>query len=237
MIRIDNLEFNENRGFRLSIPFWAVSRGETVAVLGPSGSGKTTLLKLIAGLKTPDSGDIFLDGTRVTTRPPVMPHCRNISMLSQDFGLWQNLTAVQHIAFARTRGRSMKAIPDDRALLGKVRLDFKANACPGALSGGEQQRLALARALAVKPDILLLDEPFSNIDPVLRHELSGILDHFRVSEKCTCVQVRHDISQPRSMGDRISIMQAGTIIQHDTWAAVRENPADAWTAALVKMIS
>ena len=147
-----------------------VSAGETLAVLGRSGCGKSTLLKIIAGIVKPDSGEVWLDGQDITAVPPEK---RNVSLMFQDYALFPHLTAQENVGFglkmrhlpkAEIEAQTMQALRD-------IGLENEARRKPGSLSGGEQQRLALARALIIKPSLLLLDEAFSSLDTHLRHNL------------------------------------------------------------------
>jgi ABC-type Fe3+/spermidine/putrescine transport system ATPase subunit len=235
VIEISRLTYRGNSIFRLSIESLRISSGENVAVTGPSGSGKTTLLRLISGLEIPESGGIRIDGREMNTRQPVPPHQRGISLLSQSLGLWAHMTAAQHIAFARSAGKTLKVNETDRELLNLVRLEKKEDDRPCHLSGGEQQRLALARSLANHPRILLLDEPFSNLDPVLHHELSWILNSMQEKQKFTRVQVSHDIASVRNEADRIVIIGQGKMVQQGTWNDIEKHPADEWVEKLLRI--
>jgi len=235
MIEISNLTYNKNRKFQLTIESLTINLGENMAVTGPSGSGKTTLLRLISGLEIPESGSIKINGKETTARPPVPPHQRGISLLSQSLGLWAHMTAVQHLAFTRSAGKTLKPDETDRELLKTVRLEKKVNERPCHLSGGEQQRLALARSLANNPRILLLDEPFSNLDPVLTHELTRILKAMQEKQKFTRIQVSHDIASVRKEADRIVIIRHGKIVQQGSWADIEKHPADKWVKKMVRL--
>lgn len=235
MIEISRLSYRENRIFQLSIESLNINSGENVTVTGPSGSGKTTLLRLISGLEIPESGNIMIDGKEMNTRPPVPPHQRGISLLSQSLGLWAHMTAGQHLAFARSAGKTLKVNDADRELLNMVQLEKKSGERPCHLSGGEQQRLALARSLANHPRILLLDEPFSNLDPVLRHELSLILNTMQKKQKFTRVQVSHNIASARNEADRIVIIGQGKMVQQGTWNDIEKHPADEWVEKLLRI--
>lgn len=232
MLALEGVLFGRSAVFRLSIERLRISPGERVTVLGPSGSGKTTLIRLIAGLDQPDQGDIRLEGRNVNKRPP---HERPVSLLAQDLGLWPHLSALEHVAFARSRGHSLKAVEDDRELLACVHLADRVSARPHQLSGGERQRLAMARALARRPKLLLLDEPFSNVDPVLAAELHGILDRLHAEWELTRMQVRHwTFGQPQS-DERFLVIRGGGIVQDGTWSDLRIHPQDPWIERLVSL--
>ncbi len=193
------------RGVDLSI-----AAGEWVCVTGPSGSGKTTLLRAVAGLVRPTSGRVALDGRDATS---IRPERRRIGFLFQGRALWPHLSASAHLEIVfRAQGlargeRSRKAAQ----LLGRVHLEDKADARPGTLSGGEAQRLALARALAVEPGLLLLDEPLAPLDSDLRADLESLLRNVRKSLGCTVLHVTHDAAEAERLADRTVFMADGRL--------------------------
>lgn len=193
-----------------------VASGEVVVILGPSGCGKTTLLRLIAGLDVPDEGEIWLDGRRVTERGRrlVPPHQRRIGFVFQDLALWPHLTVRENLAFVMGSVGVAKAARDERVreVLTLVRIDALANRYPHQISGGEQQRAALARALVGEPRVLLLDEPFSSLDPDLRTMLRGELDRLHRALALTTVYVTHDHEDAAALADRIVEMRQGRIV-------------------------
>jgi len=223
--------------FSLQVDSLQIEKGSRVSIIGPSGSGKTTLIRLLAGLEAMKEGEVALNGTIVSGKSPVPPHKRDISLLSQDFGLWSHLTVLQHIAFARSHGKSLQGIASDRELLTMVRIDHKADSFPAHLSGGERQRLALARTLAKRPKILLLDEPFSNLDPVLADSLLKILDGIHDAWDLTRVQVNHPHFGFRSKSERIIVMRDGRIVQDGKWDELVSEPADEWVKRLGEIIA
>lgn len=237
MIRVDRLVHRQSPQFSLQVDSLQVAKGSRVSIVGPSGSGKTTLIRLIAGLEAMKEGEIAVNGARVTAKDHVPPHKRDISLLSQDFGLWSHLTVLQHVAFARTQGKSLRGSANDRELLAMVQIDHKADALPGQLSGGEQQRLALARTLARRPIILLLDEPFSNLDPVLADSLITILDEIHDAWGITRVQVKHPHFGFSSKSERIIVMRDGRIVQDGNWEEIVSQPADEWVKRLGEIIA
>jgi iron(III) transport system ATP-binding protein len=192
-----------------------VRSGDAVAVFGPSGCGKTTLLRLIAGLEQPDSGEIWLDGTRAASVDGnvLAPNERRIGFVFQDLALWPHLTVEQQLDFvlgslkvARAQRRSRM-----RDALRMFRIDSLASRHPHELSGGEQQRVALARALVGSPRLLLLDEPFSSLDPELRISLRGELASLQQQLRVTMIYVTHEIDDATALATRIITMRAGTI--------------------------
>jgi iron(III) transport system ATP-binding protein len=190
-----------------------VNHGHTLALVGPSGCGKTTLLRMIAGLETPDSGEIWLD-KRLVSGPGclVPPYKRGVGMVFQDLALWPHMTARQQLSFVL--GREKKAEKNERIeeTFDLVRL-ARPDSYPHQLSGGEQQRLALARALAPRPGILLFDEPLSNLDPALKLELLPEIKELLVRLHITAVYVTHQWEEAEYLADTVATMQAGQIVQ------------------------
>jgi iron(III) transport system ATP-binding protein len=208
-----------------------VRGGELVALLGPSGCGKTTLLRTIAGFERPDAGSVELDGRAVAGgRAWVPPESRRVGMVFQDYALFPHLTASRNVGFGLPRRERAQRVP---AVLELVELHGLGERYPHELSGGQQQRVALARALAPSPAIVLLDEPWSNVDPQLRAELrqdvSAILTHLGV----TALLVTHDREEAFALADRIALMRAGRIVQVDTPERLYRAPADRWSAEFV----
>jgi ABC-type Fe3+/spermidine/putrescine transport system ATPase subunit len=192
-----------------------VAPGEAIAILGPSGCGKTTLLRLIAGLDTPDAGTISVDGTRVAEpdRHLVSPHQRHIGFVFQDLALWPHLTVARNLAFVLGSAgvpRTERASRTQQAL-NLVRIGSLAGRYPHQLSGGEQQRVALARALVGHPRVLLLDEPFSSLDPDLRATLRAELNRLRRDLHITMVYVTHDRDDLAALADGVIEMRAGRV--------------------------
>ena len=208
-----------------------VERGELVALLGPSGCGKTTLLRLVGGFERPDAGEIMLDGTLVASpRAFVPPERRRVGMVFQDYALFPHLSVAENVAFGVPRRARRGRLPE---LLEAVGLQGYERRYPHELSGGQQQRVALARALAPEPALVLLDEPWSNIDPLLRaamrEDLAAILRRVGV----TVVLVTHDRDEAFSLADRIALMRDGTIVQSGSPEDLYLQPADRWAAEFV----
>jgi thiamine transport system ATP-binding protein len=202
---------------------------ETLALLGPSGCGKSTLLRLVAGLEPPDDGRIVLDGDDITALPPQR---RRFGMVFQDYALFPHLNVERNVAFGLVELRWSK--DDQRArvaeLLDLVGLSGLETRRVQQLSGGQQQRVALARALAPRPEVLLLDEPLSNLDQSLREalkeELRGLLARLPVR----AIYVTHDQSEAFAVAGRVAIMRDGRITQVGTREEVLERPRSAWSA-------
>lgn len=209
---------------------------EFLGILGPSGAGKTTLLRLIAGLERPDGGQIEIAGRVVAGGHAwVPPERRGVGMVFQDYALFPHLTVAENIAFGLTRANLNGASKKQRVreLLGLIGLEQFAQRYPHELSGGEQQRVALARALAPKPVVILLDEPFSNLDaqlrPAMRQEIKKILKESR----CTAVFVTHDTHEALEIADRIAVLNHGRLEQLDAPEKIYQKPATHFVADFV----
>jgi sulfate transport system ATP-binding protein len=205
-----------------------VPGGELVALLGPSGSGKTTLLRIIAGLEPADAGSIHFHGEDATDQPV---RERQVGFVFQHYALFRHMNVFENVAFGlRVRPRrvrpSEKEIHDTvMGLLNLVQLDVLARRRPSELSGGQRQRVALARALAVKPRVLLLDEPFGALDAKVRKELRRWLRRLHEEVHVTSVFVTHDQEEALEVSDRVVIMNQGRVEQSGTPEEVYERPA------------
>jgi iron(III) transport system ATP-binding protein len=208
-----------------------VERGEFVALLGPSGCGKTTLLRLIAGFETPDAGEIRVaDRTVADGRTWVAPERRRVGMVFQDYALFPHLTVAENVGFGLGRKERATRVP---IMLALVDLCGLGGRYPHELSGGQQQRVALARALAPGPELVLLDEPWSNIDPHLRTLLRDEVAHILRKVDVTVVLVTHDREEAFSLADRIALMRDGTIVQAGPAEELYLEPATRWAAEFV----
>jgi iron(III) transport system ATP-binding protein len=208
-----------------------VDPGEFVALLGPSGCGKTTLLRLIAGFEAPDEGEIKLEERTVAGRGTwVAPERRKVGMVFQDYALFPHLTVADNVGFGIPRSARANRVPE---LLRLVGLQGYERRYPHELSGGQQQRVALARALAPRPSIVLLDEPWSNIDPLLRATMRAELAHILRAIDVTVLFVTHDREEAFSLADRIALMREGKVIQTGAAEDVYFSPADRWAAEFV----
>jgi iron(III) transport system ATP-binding protein len=209
-----------------------VAPGTVVALLGPSGCGKTTLLRTIAGLEVPDAGTVVV-GDRVLTdgRTVVPPERRRIGMVFQDWALFPHLSVGRNVAYGLGRDeRRSGRVEEALALVG---LDGMADRAPATLSGGQQQRVALARALAPRPTLLLLDEPFSNLDTALRVEVRTEVHRLLAELGVTTVFVTHDQEEAFVLGDEVAVMREGAIAQQAPPAELYARPADPWVAGFV----
>jgi sulfate transport system ATP-binding protein len=213
-----------------------VARGELVALLGPSGCGKTTLLRTIAGLETPDRGEIWFDGADATG---VNVRARRVGFVFQHYALFRHLTVFENVAFGlRIRPRaerpSEEAIRDTvTGLLSRMQLDGLADRVPSRLSGGQRQRVALARALAVEPRVLLLDEPFGALDAQVRRELRRWLRRLHDELGLATVFVTHDQEEALDVADRVVLMNRGRVEQDDSPARVWDEPATAFACGFL----
>jgi sulfate transport system ATP-binding protein len=209
-----------------------IKDGSLVALLGPSGSGKSTLLRAIAGLETPDTGSIWING-QDTTHLDVKE--RNIGFVFQHYALFKHLTVRQNIAFGleirKTPARLIKERTEE--LLDLIQLQGLGNRYPNQLSGGQRQRVALARALAVRPQVLLLDEPFGALDAKVRKELRAWLRRLHDEVHVTSVFVTHDQEEAMEVADRIVVMNQGKIEQVGTTTEIYDHPASPFVMSFV----
>lgn len=192
-----------------------IRSGEMFFLLGSSGCGKTTLLKMLAGFHTPDTGKILFGEKDITSTPP---HKRNSSLVFQNYALWPHMTIFQNVAYGLKIRKLKPSLIKEKVLtsLKQVHLDHLADRKPNALSGGQQQRVALARAIITEPDILLFDEPLSNLDAKLRIEMRSEIKRLHQLHPITTLYVTHDQEEALSMADRVAIMNNGKIEQIDT---------------------
>jgi len=202
--------------------------GEIVSVLGPSGCGKTTLLRLAAGVSRPTQGRIVLDG-EVVAGPTqfVPPEARSIGLVFQDFALFPHLTVLDNVRYGLHRWRREEADAAAERALARVGLANLVKAYPHQLSGGEQQRVALARAISPRPQILLMDEPFSGLDQRLREDVRGETLALLKEIRATVILVTHDPKEALEVSDRVMLMREGRIVQQASPREIYAAPADA----------
>lgn len=213
---------------------FALEGGAIGCLLGPSGCGKTTVLRCIAGFEAPREGEILLSGKRVSARGlMVPPEQRRIGMVFQDFALFPHLTVADNIAFGLRGWPAPERRARLRELTELVRLEASVDQYPHELSGGQQQRVALARALAPRPTLLLLDEPFSNLDVELREQLSVEVRDVIKASGATAVLVTHDQQEAFAMADEIGVMNEGRIAQWDSPYALYHEPVNRFVADFV----
>lgn len=208
-----------------------IPRGEFFSLLGPSGCGKTTTLRLVAGFDSPTSGEIFLNGASIQDRKPYQ---RNVSTVFQNYALFPHLTVQKNVEFGLRRGAPPPDLAERvRAVLELVQLTSKESRYPGELSGGEKQRVALARSLVVQPDVLLLDEPLSALDPNLRKHVRTELKSLQRRVGITFLFVTHDQEEALSLSDRIAVMNAGRIEQVGTPQELYLRPRSRFVASFL----
>lgn len=209
-----------------------VEWGELMAVLGPSGCGKTSLLRLITGEIVPDSGRVFVMGEDVTAIPT---HRRNIGFVFQAFALFPHMRVLENVSFPLLVRDVERTEREARAreLLALVRLAERAGRYPSELSGGEQQRVGLARALSYEPKLILLDEPLSNLDAKLREEMREEVRRIMKGAGMTAVYVTHDQEEALSIADRLAVMHEGAILQVGRPQEIYRRPATAFVARFV----
>jgi multiple sugar transport system ATP-binding protein len=210
----------------------AARDGEFLVMLGPSGCGKTTLLRIIAGLETPTSGQVLIDGQPVNDLPP---RARGIAMVFQSYGLYPHLTVRNNIAFPlKTQGTPRGEIKRKvEWAAGLLSIDHLADRRPRQLSGGERQRVALARALVREPTVFLLDEPLSNLDAKLRASARSELKQFQQKVRTATIYVTHDQVEAMGMGDRIAVIDRGKLRQVGSPTEIYEHPADEFVASFL----
>ena len=231
-IRIENLVKTFGNVVAVDDVSLTVHDREFVVLLGPSGCGKTTLLRAVAGLGMADSGRITIGGREVTYLPP---KDREISMVFQSYAIFPHMTVYDNIAF----GLKMRKV-DRREIDGRVRsaaellhIEDMLDRYPSQMSGGQRQRVAVARAIAVQAKVLLMDEPLSNLDALLRLEMRAELKRLLNDIQTTTIYVTHDQIEALSMGDRIAIMRGGKILQIDTPTQVYNMPANAFIGGFI----
>ncbi|MFN2466927.1 MAG: ABC transporter ATP-binding protein [Gaiellaceae bacterium] len=208
-----------------------IGRGELVALLGPSGCGKTTLLRLIAGYEQPDAGTIAIGGATVAgPGRSAPPEKRRVGMVFQDYALFPHLSVAANVGYGLRRRERAGRVPE---LLELVGLGGQGERYPHQLSGGEQQRVALARALAPEPDVVLLDEPWSNIDGVQRSAMRDELALILRRVGATVLLVTHDREEAFSLADRIALMRDGCVVQAASPERLYLAPASRWAAEFV----
>ena len=210
--------------------------GEFMALLGPSGGGKTTTLRCIAGFVQPDSGEIFIGNRGITDLPPEK---RGIGIVFQNYALWPHMTIFDNLAF----GLRIKRLPQSEIenkveeMLDMVKLPGLEHRYPRQLSGGEQQRIALARALVIEPELLLLDEPLTNLDAKLREEMRDEIRDIQKRLKITTLYVTHDQDEALGLSDRLAVINNGRIVQVGHPKKVYETPSDSFVANFVGISS
>jgi len=232
-IQIDKLTFDYG-GKRPAVDSLSfdIKKGEFIGLLGPSGCGKSTTLRMFAGLLAPTSGKILIGGQDITSRPPWE---RNLGLVFQSYALFPHMTVAQNVAFGlrlRKIGKDETASRVTEALRA-VRLEGFGNRRPSELSGGQQQRVAIARAIVIEPEILLLDEPLSNLDARLRDEMRFEIRDIQTRTGITTLFVTHDQQEALTMCDRIAVMNTGQLEQIGTPVEVYDQAATPFVANFI----
>ena len=215
----------------------AVEGGETVVLLGPSGCGKTTLLRIVAGLENPDkSGEVWFNNDDVTGLPIEK---RNVGMVFQSYALFPNMTVAENVAYGLRVRRMSKPEIEARVLemLKMMRITELSNRNIDQLSGGQRQRVALARAIAVRPRVLLLDEPLTALDALLRERLRVEIDSLLRSLAITSIYVTHDQAEAMALGDRIVVMSKGKIVQTGSPREIYNTPKNSFVADFIGTVN
>lgn len=209
-----------------------INNGEFFTLLGPSGCGKTTLLRMIAGFNSIEGGDFKFNETRINDMDPGK---RNIGMVFQNYAIFPNMTVRKNVAFGlKNRGLSKEEIKKETdKFLKIVHVDQYADRMPERLSGGQQQRVALARALVIQPDVLLMDEPLSNLDAKLRIEMRTVIKNIQRDVGITTVYVTHDQEEAMAVSDRIAVMRDGVIHHCGKPKNIYQRPADLFVATFI----
>ncbi|MFV0334535.1 MAG: ABC transporter ATP-binding protein [Tropicimonas sp.] len=218
----------------------SVKAGEFVALLGPSGSGKTTLLNIIAGLAHADAGALSFDGEDITRQPA---GARHFGMVFQNYALFRHMNVAQNIGFGlkvmdrRHRPPAAEIRRRVAELLEMIELPHLAARFPAQLSGGQRQRVAMARALAIRPRLLLMDEPFSALDAQVRESLRDSVRELQRKAGVGAIMVTHDRAEAWALADRIAVMDHGRIVQFDTPHTLRRQPASEAVRYLVQGVA
>jgi multiple sugar transport system ATP-binding protein len=209
-----------------------IADGEFIALLGPSGCGKTTLLRIIAGLETQSAGRVLIGGRDVSALKPAQ---RGLAMVFQNYAVFPHMTVYDNVAFGLTmQGKPIDVIARQvKKAAGLLHIEPYLERYPAKLSGGQRQRVAVARALAVEPAVLLMDEPLSNLDALLRLEMRAELKGVLQEAGTTTIYVTHDQTEAMGLADRIAVMHGGRIVQCDTPTQVYSRPATAFVGGFV----
>ncbi|HHT41885.1 MAG TPA: ABC transporter ATP-binding protein [Firmicutes bacterium] len=209
-----------------------VQKGEFFTLLGPSGCGKTTLLRMIAGFNTIDGGEFYFDDRMINDLNPAK---RNIGMVFQNYAIFPHMSVRKNVEFGLTNRNMSKTEIRQRAerFLDLMQIGELADRMPNSLSGGQQQRVALARALCIEPDVLLMDEPLSNLDAKLRVEMRTVIKHIQQTIGITTIYVTHDQEEAMAVSDRIAVMNKGVIQHVGTPKNIYQRPANTFVATFI----
>jgi len=224
--------FDNGKVVALNNVSFDLEKGNVLAVVGESGSGKTTLIRIIAGLEVLDAGSVTLrDAVVISENIFIAPEKRKVGMVFQDYALFPHMTVFKNIAYGLSKSEDKKQRVQE--VLDLVGLPDVAKRYPHELSGGQQQRIALARALAPKPELLILDEPFSNLDALLRAQIREEISSIVRKTNTTAIFVTHDIKDALAISDKILVLQNGDIMQYGNTKDVAENPNNEYVKLLL----
>ncbi len=232
-ISLQGVSFSYNQEKVVDGVSFSLAQGQRLSLLGPSGCGKSTLLRLISGLIKPSSGQIWLDQVQVAAEGVhVPPEKRDVALMFQEYALFPHMTALENILFAMKAGRSRSQTQRAMDWLSSVNLSHLAQISPTKFSGGQKQRLALARALAQQPRLLLLDEPFSGIDAPLRHEVRQDTLRLLHENQITSILVTHDAEEARLFGQNVAVIHDGKLEQFGPHPELLNEPSSLYVARL-----
>ncbi len=225
MLKIRNLQV-QLENFHIKINELKIENGDYLIIVGPTGAGKTVFLETIAGFHIPVAGEIILNGKNITNLPP---HKRGVAMVYQDYMLFPNMSVEENIAYPlKIRGKEWKN--EVKELAEQLEIKNLLQRYPKTLSGGEMQRVAIARAVITKPSLLLLDEPFSALDPNMRDSARKLIGKFLENMKIDTVHVTHDFSDAWILGNKLAVMKDGKIVRFGNVEDVFSNPQDDFVA-------
>ena len=236
ILKVNNLNKSFGKVKAIQDVSFEATEGKVLSLLGPSGCGKTTTLRCIAGFENPDRGDICLDDKKITFVPPEK---RGIGMVFQNYALWPHMTVYGNLAF----GLQIRKVPKDeitkkiKKVLDMVQLEGYENRYPRQMSGGQQQRIAMARALIFEPEIMLLDEPLSNLDAKLREEMRFEFTELQRRLGITAIYVTHDQAEALVLSDKIVILNQGKIVQSGSPKEIYSNPKNKFVAGFTAVTS
>ncbi|MCW3998198.1 MAG: ABC transporter ATP-binding protein [Candidatus Bathyarchaeota archaeon] len=235
-VKLENLEKSFGSIVAVDNISLKIEESEFFTILGPSGCGKTTTLRMIAGFYKPDKGKIYFNKKLINR---LAPEKRNIGMVFQNYALWPHMNVFKNVAF----GLEMRKIPNEKiksrvkTALDLVNLGGLGDRTPDQLSGGQQQRVALARALVIEPDVLLLDEPLSNLDAKLRVEMRTEIKKLQKNLGITTIYVTHDQKEALAVSDRLAVMGNGKIVQVGSPLEIYTKPANKFVASFIGLIN
>ena len=236
ILKVNNLSKSFGKVKAVREVTFEATEGKVLSLLGPSGCGKTTTLRCIAGFENPDRGEIYLDDRKITSIPPEK---RGIGMVFQNYALWPHMTVYGNLAFGLQIRKVPKPEIDKRIkkVLSMVQLEGYENRYPRQMSGGQQQRIAMARALVFEPEIMLLDEPLSNLDAQLREEMRFEFTELQRKLGITAVYVTHDQAEALVISDKIVILDQGKIVQSGSPKDIYSNPKNKFVAGFIAVTS